>query len=452
MPFSPTDSTIYAPLFSDPSLANIFSDQQFVRDMLTVEAALAEVQGRLGVIPKAAAETIAAEAAALTVDFEALQAGVEQAGVPIIELVRQLRGQVGPEAADYVHWGATTQDIVDTALVLQMRAALEQIEPVLLAVITNLVGLAEQHRTTLMAGRTHSQQALPIPFGLKAAGWLAPLLRHRQRLIELKPRLLVVQFGGAAGTLASLGDNGAAVQAALAEALQLGAPAVPWHTQRDNLAEAAGWLSLVSGSLAKMAQDIILLAQTEVGEVRESADTARGGSSTMPQKRNPIISELIIAAARTNAGLLSALHQALVQEHERATHGWQVEWLTLPQMFALTGSALNKARYLSENLVVDTDRMRQNVAASNGLMLAEAINFALTDYMARAEAKQLVQEAVQVALDQNRHLVDVVRDKVDAPLDWPALKDETAYFGSANLFIDRVLAEAAQAATTPAKI
>ena len=172
----------------------------------------------------------------------------------------------------------------------------------------------------------------------------------------------------------------------------------------------------------------------------------------MPQKRNPIISELIIAAARTNAGLLSALHQALVQEHERATHGWQVEWLTLPQMFALTGSALNKARYLSENMVIDLDRMRQNVAASNGLILAEAINFALTDYMARAEAKQLVQEAVQVALDQNRHLVDVVRDKVDAPLDWPALKDETAYFGSANLFIDRVLAEAAQAAATPAKI
>ncbi|MCB9106843.1 MAG: 3-carboxy-cis,cis-muconate cycloisomerase [Anaerolineales bacterium] len=452
MPFSPTDSTIYAPLFSDPSLANIFSDQQFVRDMLTVEATLAEVQGRLGVIPEAAVEKIVAGVSALTVDFDALRKGVEQAGVPIIELVRQLRGQVGPDAAGYVHWGATTQDIVDTALVLQMRAALEQIEPVLLAVITNLAGLAEQHRTTLIAGRTHSQQALPIPFGLKAAGWLAPLLRHRQRLIELKPRLLVVQFGGAAGTLASLGDNGAAVQAALAEALQLGAPAVPWHTQRDNLAEAAGWLSLVSGSLAKMAQDIILLAQTEVGEVRESADTARGGSSTMPQKRNPIISELIIAAARTNAGLLSALHQALVQEHERATHGWQVEWLTLPQMFALTGSALNKARYLSENMVIDSDRMQQNVAASNGLILAEAINFALTDYMARAEAKQLVQEAVQVALDQNRHLVDVVRDKVDAPLDWPALKDETAYFGSANLFIDRVLAEAAQAAATPAKI
>jgi 3-carboxy-cis,cis-muconate cycloisomerase len=442
MTFSPTDSKIYAPLFRDRQLAEVFSDEQTVRFMLDVEAALAKVQGQHDIIPAEAAAKIGSGAAKLQVDFEALQTGVERAGVPVIDLVRQLRAQVDGQAADYVHWGATTQDIVDTALVLQLRAALAVIEPMLLDVIRNLAGLTRQHHHTLMAGRTHSQQALPLSFGLKVAGWLAPLLRHQQRLAELKPRLLVVQFGGAAGTLAALGQHGIAVQEALAAELGLDVPWLPWHTQRDMLAELAGWLSLVSGSLAKMGQDIILMAQSEVGEVRESADLARGGSSTMPQKSNPIVSELIIAAHRTNASLLTSMHQALVQEHERATHGWQVEWLALPQMVGLTGAALRKALFLSENLVVSEARMQRNVAASNGLMLAEALNFALADHMSRAEAKQLVKEAGQEALAQNRHLVDVVQEKVTVPVGWLALKDESAYLGSAQTFIDRVLAEA----------
>ena len=442
MTFSPSDSKIYAPLFSEPQIAEIFSDEQFVRYLLAVEAALARVQGQLNIIPAEAAAKIISAADKLEVDFDALQTGVEQAGVPIVELVRQLRAQAGREAADYVHWGATTQDIVDTALVLQLQAALGVIEPTLLEVIRNLAELTRQHRDTLMAGRTHSQQALPFSFGLKVAGWLAPLLRHRQRLVEIKPRLLVVQFGGAAGTLAALGEHGVAVQQALAGELDLSVSLLPWHTQRDTLAELAGWLSLVSGSLAKIGQDIILLAQTEVGEVRESMDVARGGSSTMPQKSNPMVSELLIAAHRTNAALLSAMHQALVQEHERATHGWQVEWLSLPQMVVLTGTALKKALFLSRNLVVNRERMRENVAASNGLMLAEAINFALAGHMSRAEAKQLIKQAAQEALAQNRHLVDVVQEKVCAPIDWQALKNETAYLGSVQAFIDRVLTEA----------
>jgi 3-carboxy-cis,cis-muconate cycloisomerase len=382
-----------------------------------------------------------AGAATLEVDVEQLQAGLEKSGVPVIELVRQLRAHVGQDAADYVHWGATTQDIMDTARVLQIRVVLAQMEPTLEAVIANLARLADQHRHTLMAGRTHSQQALPITFGLKVANWLAPLLRHRERLSEMKPRLLVVQFGGAAGTLAALGEKGTAVQSALAQELNLNIPPIPWHTQRDTVAELANWLSLVSGSLAKMAQDIILLAQSEVAEVRETADSSRGGSSTMPQKHNPIISELIIAAARTNASLLSAMHQAQIQEHERATHGWQMEWLTLPQMVGLTAVALNKARFLSQNLVVDEARMRQNVAASNGLMLAEAITFALAPaFMSRAEAKRLVQAACQVVLQENRHLVDVVREKTAVPLDWQTLRDEAAYLGAADEFINNVLA------------
>ena len=446
MAFSPTDSAIFSQLFGDTELAAIFSDVQFVRHMLNVEAALAQVQGRLGVIPTDAAAHIASTAAALEIDFALLQAGTEKAGLPVIELVRQLRAAVhktaGAGAASYVHWGATTQDIMDTALVLQIRAALTILETKLRQVVQHLAQLAERHRHTLMAGRTHSQQALPITFGLKAANWLAPLLRHQQRLAQLKPRLLTVQFGGAAGTLASLGADGLVVVEALAAELDLNTPLLPWHTQRDNLAELAGWLSLISGSLAKMAQDIILLAQSEVGEVQESADRSRGGSSTMPQKSNPIISELIIAAARANAAQLSAMHGALIQEHERATHGWQLEWLTLPQMFAHTATALNKALLLSQNLAVDAARMRQNVAASNGLMLAEAVSFALAAHMARSAAKALVTQAVQTALAEDRHLVDVVQGMTEAPVDWETLRDERNYLGAAQQFIDRVLAEA----------
>jgi 3-carboxy-cis,cis-muconate cycloisomerase len=215
-----------------------------------------------------------------------------------------------------------------------------------------------------------------------------------------------------------------------------------WHTQRDNLVEFAGWLSLVTGSLAKMAQDIILMTQSEIGEVHESSDPSRGGSSTMPQKRNPIISEVIIAAARTNATLLSAMHQAMIQEHERATHGWQMEWLNLPQMVNLTATALRKAVFLSENLVVDRDQMQKNVAASNGLMLAEAISFALVPIMGREKAKALVKAACQIVLNEHRHLFDVIREKTDADIDWKTLRDESAHLGSSDVFIDRVLKDA----------
>ncbi|MEZ4863442.1 MAG: 3-carboxy-cis,cis-muconate cycloisomerase [Caldilineaceae bacterium] len=443
MAFSPTDSALFSQLFGDAELADIFADEQFVRDMLTVESALAQTQGRLGVIPPDAAASIADAAAVLAVDFALLQAGTEKAGLPVIELLRQLRAAVtqsaNADAAAFVHWGATTQDIMDTALILQLRAALLILENKLQQVSQNLAHLADRHRHTLMAGRTHSQQALPITFGLKVAGWLAPLLRHQQRLAALKQRLLTVQFGGAAGTLASLHEEGLAVVEGLAQMLQLEIPLMPWHTQRDNLAEVAGWLALVSGSLAKMAQDMILLAQSEVSEVQESSDRSRGGSSTMPQKSNPIVSELIIAAARTNASHLTAMHQALIQEHERATHGWQMEWLTLPQMFALTATALNKALFLSKNLAIDEGRMAQNVAASNGLMLAEAVSFALAEQMDRTQAKQLVTQAVQIALAEHRHLVDVVQTLCDLPLDWVTLRDERNYLGATQSFIDRVL-------------
>jgi 3-carboxy-cis,cis-muconate cycloisomerase len=439
------DSSLFAPLFSDGEVTEQFSDVQFVRAMLEVESALATVEGWLGVIPTEAATRIVDAAGRLEVNFERLRNGVEKSGVPVIELVRQLREQVGGEDANYVHWGATSQDIVDTARVLQIRAALTIFESRLGNLIQNLSQLADQHRYTLMAGRTHSQQALPITFGFKVAAWLAPFLRHRERLAELRPRVLVVQFGGAVGTLAALGASGPQVQEALAAELNLNLRPIPWHTQRDSLAELASWLSMVSGSLAKMAQDVILLAQTEVSELSESGDSTYGGSSTMPQKNNPITSELIVTAARINASLLASMHQAQVQEHERGTHGWQMEWLVLPQMFTLTAAALNKTLFLSQNLAVDEVRMAENVAASNGLMLAEAVSYALVRAsMSRSSANQLVKEACQVVVQEGRHLIEVMKEKTDAPVDWDAIREASAYLGSTNTFIDRVLQAAAE--------
>jgi 3-carboxy-cis,cis-muconate cycloisomerase len=323
--------------------------------------------------------------------------------------------------------------------VLQIRAYLQHEEEKLRRLIEALAQLAERHRETLMAGRTHSQQALPITFGFKAANWLAPLLRHGERLKELKPRLLALQFGGGVGTLSVLGDRGVEAQEALADALGLGAPPMPWHNQRDSMAELAGWLSMLSGSLGKMAQDIILMSQSEVGEVSEAAG---GGSSTMPQKHNPIQSELILGAARQNAALLAAMHQALIQDHERGTQGWQLELLSLPQMLALTSSALQKAIALIENLRVHEKRMRANVEASRGVMLAEALSMALSAHMPRKDAAQMVKEASQVAVREKRYLPDVVREKVNLELDWDRLKDEANHLGSAQQFIDRALREA----------
>jgi 3-carboxy-cis,cis-muconate cycloisomerase len=441
LPMSLLDSTIFAPLFGDEDVNRLFGDRAYVHALVDVEIALARAEAQVGVIPASAAAQIGTVAGD-KVDIAALTAGTVRSGFPIISLVQELRKQVGAEAAPFVHWGATTQDIMDTACVLQLRAVIELIGKRISEIVRSLSALADKHRTTVLAARTHSQQALPITFGLKAAGWIAPLLRHMERLDQILPRLLVVQFGGAAGTLAALGDKGSAVTHALAEQLKLGVPAMPWHAQRDCFVEFAGWLSLLTGSLGKMAQDVILLAQTEVGEVGESGEAGRGGSSTMPQKSNPITSELIVAAARTNASLLSALHNAQIQEHERGTHGWQVEWLTLPQMIVLTGGALKHAAYLAKNLQVDGQAMRANIANANDVILAEAAVFALAKAMPRAQAEELVKKACGIAVSDNKSLIDVVRnlagDSVTS-IDWQALARPENYLGETEKMIDQVL-------------
>lgn len=436
------NSKLLNPLFSSPSVAELLADTRFVAHMLQVEAALARTQGRLGIIPADASQKIAAKVDSLTVDWEQLAVEIDHAGIPVIELVRQLREHIGGDAASYIHWGATSQDIMDTAVILQIRAVLDIVDASLSRLISGLIRLVREHRHTIMIGRTHAQPALPMTFGFKVAGWVAPHLRHRERLRELKPRLLVVQFGGAVGTLAALGSRGLEVRDALAEELGLGKPILSWHTQRDTLVEFASWLSLVSGTMAKMAQDVILLAQSEVGELHETEDYERGGSSTMPQKQNPVISEAILAAARTNASLLSSMHNAMIQEHERGTHGWQMEWIALPQMMSLTAAALDKAVFLSENMVVDAEHMQRNVDETHGLMLAEAVSLALATHLGRAEAQRLVKTAAMQASRDNRHLIDVIREMSDARLDWTRLKTEVDYLGATDTLIDRLLSEA----------
>jgi 3-carboxy-cis,cis-muconate cycloisomerase len=440
------DSSIFGPLFGDDEINSLFTDEAYVRALVEVEVALARAEALVGVVPSEAAEQIA-KTQANRIDIAALVQGTIRSGFPLIALVEELRKQAGEQSAQYVHWGATTQDIMDTACVLQARGVIRIFQSRLRDVARQLCQLAERHRDTVLAGRTHSQQALPITFGLKVAGWLAPLVRHTQRLDELSRRLLIAQFGGAAGTLAALGDKGLAVAQALAGQLNLAAPEMPWHAQRDNFAEFAGWLSLMTGSLAKMAQDIILMAQTEIGELGESGEQERGGSSTMPQKSNPISSELIVAAARMNGSLLSAMHQALIQEHERATHGWQVEWLTLPQMMVLTGGALKHASYLAKNLQIDAMAMLSNIARANDVILAEAAVFALTKTMARRNAEELVRKACAVAVSQNKPLIEVVKTFAahavkKGEIDWQALAKSENYLGQTQKMIDAVLQRA----------
>ena len=438
----PFQSEIYGGLFAPPEIKALFSDTHHVRIMLVVEAALARVQAELGIIPAGASAEIVRAIDGFEADYADLTTGTASAGLPVPALVAQLRAAVGGEAAQYVHWGATSQDIMDTALVLVLREVSASLASNIATLSVRLAEMAKTHRATVMLARTRSQQAAPTTFGLKAAGWRAPLVRHSQRLRELETRLLVVQFGGAAGTLAPLGHRGIEVMEGLAKELSLHVPAMPWHTQRDGLGEFAGWLATLSGALGKIGLDIAMMAQTEVGEIRESADPTRGGSSTLPQKSNPILSETLITLSRDTAGTLANMRQSAVQEHERGGPGWALEWLNLPRLVIAASAALIHAITLVENLQVDTDRMQTNMEDANGLFLAEAASFALVAHLPRAGAQAVVKTACQQAVRDGRHLMEILAELTDAPVDWAALKDPANYIGVADALIDRALAEA----------
>jgi 3-carboxy-cis,cis-muconate cycloisomerase len=410
---------IFGPLLGDAEVAEILGDEARARAMVSVEIALAKVEGRLGVIDAAAAAAIEASLAGFAPDLGDLTRGTAVAGVPVPALVAQLRWRVGGDAAAFVHWGATSQDILDTALVLQLREALALLGQRLDDANAALARLAEEHGATPIIGRTRFQQAVPTSFGLKAAGWLAPLLRHRQRLDELRPRLLVVQLGGAAGNLAAIGERGLDVMTGLA-------------------AELASWLALLTGSLGKLGQDVLLLAQSEVGEVHEAEG---GASSTMPQKSNPIRAEALVTLARRNATLLGGMHEAMLHAQERDGASWQLEWLTLPDMVTGAAAALANAGALLRGLVIDADRMRANLAASRGLLLAEAASFALAAHLPRAAAQELVKSACRDAPAAGRDLIDLLAERTTAPVDWLRLRRQAELPACALTLIDRVLAQ-----------
>jgi 3-carboxy-cis,cis-muconate cycloisomerase len=437
------DSILYRDSFGTPAMRAIFEDNALLARYTEVEVALARAQGKLGVIPAQAAKDIASKCDASRLDLDRLRKETETVGYPILPLVRQLAAQCG-EAGRYLHWGATTQDIMDSAVVLQVRDALALVENDLDAVRQVLAKQAKQYRDTPMAGRTHLQQALPITFGYKLAIWLAMLDRHAERLQQLKPRVLVGQFAGAAGTLASLGDKGMAVQKALCDELKLAQPVATWHAARDGLAEAVNFLGLVTGSLGKVAFDVMLMASTEVAEVSEPFVQGRGASSTMPQKRNPISSELILAAAkavRQHAGLML---DALVQDYERATGPWHAEWIALPEAFILAGGALNQAKFMLAGLIVDEARMRKNLDMTHGLIVAEAVMMGLAPHMGRNEAHDVVYDACRAVAEKGGSLADALAKvpEVTKHLDRKAIErltDPSNYLGAAREMVDRVV-------------
>ncbi len=432
-------------LFSTPEMSSAFSSEAHVRGMLAFEAALARAEARAGIIPQEAAHTIAATCRVELFDVDALYREAAAAGTPAIPLVRRLSAHVEGDAQKFVHWGATSQDAIDTALMLQIRDGLDLLIEGLLGVCAACATLAERHRHTLMAGRTLLQQALPITFGLKAARWLALAVRQVHALHERRERTLAVQLGGAAGTLASLGDRGLQVEELLAAELGLPAPDLPWHTERDRIAEIAGTLGVVAGAMAKIANDVALLAQTEVGEASEGAAPGKGGSSAMPQKHNPVDATGAIASARLAIGEVPVLLSAMAQEHERAIGGWQAEWAAVPNLFRYTASAVERVREAVGGLQVDPARMSANLDLSGGLIMAESLAMALAPHLGRPEAQHLVKALCDRAVRSGVHLRQAALEEAHvqtilSPEEIDRALDPGTYLGSADAFIDRALA------------
>lgn len=433
-------------MFTTPEMAAIFSGASFAQRMLDVEAGLARAQARAGMIPQGAADAIASACRVDRFDLTVLYRDAAQTGTPVIPLVRMLTDLVPGDARKFVHWGATSQDVIDTAMVLQMRDGLDLVIERLLAIAAISATLADRHRRTPMAGRTLLQHAVPITFGLKAARWVAAAARLVRRLRDLRERALVVQLGGAAGTLAAMGNQGVHVMEGLARELDLGTPELPWHTERDRVAEVATALGITAGAMAKIATDVALLSQNEVGEVSTTAGPGAAGSSTMPHKRNPVEATAAIACARLAMGLVPALLSAGAQEHERAVGGWQAEWQAVPHLFRAASGAVEWMHRALSGLEVDAGRMRANLDLTGGLIMAEALTMALAEHLGRPEAYRIVQRAADRAAQTDKPLLEVAAADAQilavlAPDSIARTLDPSAYLGSTDAFIDRALAE-----------
>ena len=445
MPATIFDSSVFRDLFTTAAMRAVWSDENRIQKYLDVEAALAKAQGRLGIIPKDAAAEIVRHCDAKNIDMAKLKAQTEKAGSPIIPVVQQLVALCKDGHGEWCHWGATTQDITDTATMLQMREALDLVGQDIDAIAEALANLAKSHRDTPMAGRSKLQQAVPITFGYKMATMLGAFERHRERLAQLRPRVLSGEFGGAAGTLSSLGKDGLKVQAELMQELKLGQPDISWHTVRDRIAEAGCFLGLVTGSCGKIALDMMLLMQTEVQEASEPTGDGRGSSSTMPQKRNPVSSVFITAQTAMVKHHVAALLEAQVEDHERSAGRWEIEWIALPEIFLLAAGALAHTHTLTAGLRIDAKKMRANLDITNGLIMSEAVMMGLGPKMGRNRAHDVVYDLVSEVAKTGRPLIDLLAEndeirKHASRKELEAMMDPANYLGVAGEMVDRVLA------------
>ncbi|ALN17826.1 3-carboxy-cis,cis-muconate cycloisomerase [Ectopseudomonas mendocina] len=438
--------------FTAPAMRAIFCDAGRVQGMLDFEAALARAEARVGLIPAEAVAPIEAACKAELYDYPALAQAIATAGNSAIPLVKALGKRIAasnPEAERYVHLGATSQDAMDSGLVLQLRAAIGLLESDLAKLADALAAQAERHIDTPLAGRTWLQQATPVTLGMKLAGVLGAVTRHRQRLSELKPRLLSLQFGGASGSLAALGEAGWSVSGALAQELELTLPEQPWHTQRDRLVEFASLLGMIAGSLGKLGRDLSLLMQTEAGEVFEPSAPGKGGSSTMPHKRNPVSAAVLIGAATRAPGLVATMFSAMPQEHERSLGLWHAEWDTLPELCCLVSGALQQALLVVPGLEVDAARMRANLELTQGLVLAEAVSIALAQKIGRDAAHHLIEQCCKQAVREVAHLRAVLGANAEVSAQLSAaeldrLLDAAHYLGQARRWVERAIIEHTQ--------
>jgi 3-carboxy-cis,cis-muconate cycloisomerase len=441
-------SPLLAPMLSSAAMRAICDDVACLQNMLDFEAALARAEASAGIIPASATGPIAAACKAGAFDLAALADAATKSGNLAIPLVKALTASVAKsdtEAARYVHWGATSQDVIDTASMLTLRAAIDALLADLDRAITGFAKQAEKHRHTAMVGRTWLQHALPMPFGLKLAEYAAALNRSRTRLRRLRSETLALQFGGAAGTLAALGEHGWRVAENLARELDLPLPEAPWHTHRDRFAEAASVMAIIAGTCGKIARDVSLLMQTDVGEAFEPAGEGRGGSSTMPHKRNPVAAATALAASTMAPNLAATIFAAQVQDHERSAGPWHAEWPTLPNLLLVTSGGLAAIVDIAEGIEVDAARMRANLDTTHGLIMAESVTFALAEKIGKSDAHHLVEAASKKAVAEKKTLRQVLADdsRVSSQLDAQKLAElfePMAYQGVSQAMIDRLLA------------
>ena len=441
-------SPLLAPMLSSPAMRKVCDDTTYLQYLLDFEAALARAEATAGTIPSSAAKVISDGCKAENFDTAALANAASNAGNLAIPLVKALTAHIAkadPEAARYVHWGATSQDVIDTATMLQLRAATSALLNDVERAIKAFAALANVHRHTAMVARTWLQHALPMPFGLKLAEYAAALHRSRSRLKRLQIESIALQFGGAAGTLAALGDQGMNIATQLANELSLPLPEAPWHTHRDRIAEIASVLAILAGTCGKIARDVSLMMQTDVAEAFEPSGAGRGGSSTMPHKRNPIAAASALAAATMAPNLAATIFAAQVQEHERSAGPWHAEWPTLPMLLLVTSGALAAIVDIAEGIEVDADRMRANLDTTHGLVMAEAVAMALAEKIGKSESHHIIEVASRRSVETGQHLLDVLKNDnlVTNHISAEKLDDLFApmsYQGASQQLIDRLLA------------